>query len=86
MTILLFGRQLKSVAIVDNLSVLQESLVVFEKPPGETDWLRLPGLDIDWRLGLSSLTEVWPVSRAQVASLVIPMRITSASHHPYQEL
>ena len=86
MTILLFGRQLKSVAIVDNLSVLQESLVVFEMPPGQTDFLRLLRLDIDWRLGLATLTEVWPVSWAQVASLVIPMRITATSHHPYQDL
>ena len=48
--------------------------------------LRLLGLDIDWRLGLATQTEVRPVSWAQVARLVIPMRITATSHHPYQDL
>ena len=48
--------------------------------------LGLPGLDVDWRLRLASLTELVPVCRAQVPSLVIPVRTTTTSHPPNQEL
>ena len=46
--------------------------------------LSLLVLDVDWRLRLASLTEILPVCRAQVPSLVVPVR-TTASHPPYQQ-